>query len=140
MRAVSYAMFGTVSNVESVNSQVQEHLKKMIAKKVIVLNNEKEIPLCLQPLATSLQEDYRTHPSFVGFDRYNLELVSIVFDVRIELFTADEEGLVIRLIDHNCNECIQISRMGYHYDSLVRVKDPGSGEPEKKQRNTITNY
>ena len=67
----------------------------------------------------ALQQDYCSHPNFIGFDKINIELVSMMFNVKVSVYhVTEDEWLSAKMVNKNYKKSIDLSDHQNHYDAL----------------------
>jgi hypothetical protein len=80
------------------------------------------VPINLSILETNLalQQDYCQHPSFIGFDKINLELVSAHFYVKVVVYQVEDDWLTSKIVNKNYTRILEIVKHGNHYDPVYK--------------------
>jgi hypothetical protein len=105
MRAVSEALYFTSNRNEEIQQSLLTHLTQLIASDKLTrrLSSFQGNSLMLK--------DFSNNPHLAGFEKINLELVSLLFKVKVILYTMNEDHyLSATIYNHNCPKTIELLR------------------------------
>jgi len=114
MRAISDALFFSPHQHSEIQQSILKHLTRLIG------SNK------LTPRLNSFQEnsvmfkDFANNPQLPGFEKTNLELVSLCYKVKVVLYTMNEDHyLSSTIFNHNFTKTIQLLRTkNNQYDAV----------------------
>ncbi|CAD8178667.1 unnamed protein product [Paramecium octaurelia] len=112
-RAISDALYFTTSQHAQISQMLVQYLEKQMALNLI--------PQSLSILKTNqaLRNDYCKQPSFSSFDQINLQLTSMMFRVKINLYYIQDNRLMCRIYNDHHLRMIELCRDdNNHYDSV----------------------
>jgi len=114
MRAVSEAIHFTPNKHHEIQEALIKHLTQLIASNKLTtrLNNFQGNSMMLK--------DYANNPQLNGFEKTNLELISLFFNVRVILYTMNEENhLTAAIFNNNYPKTVELLRTkAGHYDAV----------------------
>jgi hypothetical protein len=114
MRAISEALHFTSNQNENIQQSLVKQLTQLIASNKLTsrLNSFQGNSMMLK--------DYANNPQLNGFEKTNLELVSLHFKVRVVLYTMNEENyLTAAIFNNNYSKTIELLRTkAGHYDAV----------------------
>eukprot|EP01015_Nassula_variabilis_P018942 TRINITY_DN3146_c0_g1_i7.p1 TRINITY_DN3146_c0_g1~~TRINITY_DN3146_c0_g1_i7.p1 ORF type:complete len:202 (+),score=13.91 TRINITY_DN3146_c0_g1_i7:157-762(+) len=117
LRSLSDALFFTTTQAETMQEQCFQKVRDLDKWD----ESEKRSRLARQLKETSIiARDYMTNPSLPGFDNLTLEIVSLIYKVRIVKYSVCDEGYLASIIINNrFDKTIQIVRSRKcHYESV----------------------
>lgn len=113
-KAISDSLYFTSHYHNEIQQFCIKHLHFMIA--------ENKLPAHLNMFKgnSTLWKDFSAHPHLPGFEKIILELVSILFKVKVILYSVTEDGyLNATVINHQNDKAIELIRShGNHFDSV----------------------
>jgi len=114
MRAVSEALNFTSIQHKDIQKSLLTHLTQLIASNKLTprLNSFQG--------SSNLLKDFANNPQLTGFEKTNLELVSLLFKVRVILYTMNEDHyLTATIFNNNYPNTIELLRTKTsHYDAV----------------------
>lgn len=118
MRAVSDALNFTSLQQKGIQQSLLTHLTQLIASNKVTprLNSFQG--------SSTLLKDFANNPQLTGFEKTNLELVSLFFKVRVILYTMNEDHyLSATIYNNNFTKTIELLRTKTsHYDAVFPVE------------------
>ncbi|KAL4449175.1 hypothetical protein ABPG74_015557 [Tetrahymena malaccensis] len=115
MKAISDQLYFSSLRHQEIQEKCIQHANNLI--------NQKSIPYKLKGLKTVF-EQFKQEPSNIMFDTINLELISLIFQVRIVVYSMSKELVLKSLLFNNrCSKTIQIINMSNHYDSIYSEQE-----------------
>jgi hypothetical protein len=115
-RALSDAIFLTEKMDQEMQHNCIHHLKHLITI------NKLPLRLGIFQGNSTIWNDYSVNPSLPGFEKINIELVSITYQCKVILYTVTEEGYLTSTIFNNkFDKVAQIIRtQGVQFDAVFR--------------------
>jgi len=117
MRAVSEALnFNSIQHKE-IQQSVLTHLTQLIA------SNKLTARLSNFQGNSNMLKDFANNPQLTGFEKTNLELISLLFKVRVVLYTMNEDHYLTAMIyNNNFPKTIELLRTKTsHYDAIFPI-------------------
>jgi len=105
MRAVSETLFFIPHKHEEIQQSVLTYLTQLIG------SNKLTARLGSFQENSNMLKDFANNPRLPGFEKTNLELVSLLYKVRVVLYTINEDHyLTATIFNHNCTKTIELLR------------------------------
>jgi len=114
MKAVSDALFFTPHNNEEIQQSALSYLTQLIASEKLTAR------LSGFHGNSMMLKDFANNPQLSGFEKVNLELVSLLYKVRVILYTMNEDHILTATIfNNNYVNTIELLRTKTsHYDAV----------------------
>jgi len=118
MRAVSDALYFTTNHHANIQEILFKHLTQLIA-------SDKLTPRLSGFQGNSMMlKDFCNNPQLPGFEKTNLELISLLFKVRVVLYTtSDDHVLTATIFNHNYSNTIELFRTKTSHYNAVFTKN-----------------
>jgi len=118
MKAVSDALYFTSNHHAYIQEILTKHLTQLIA-------SDKLTPRLSSFQGNSMMlKDFCNSPQLPGFEKTNLELVSLLYKVRVVLYTMNEDHILMATIfNHNYLNTIELFRTKSNHYNAVFAKN-----------------
>jgi hypothetical protein len=118
MKSISDSLYFTSHYQTEIQQFCIKHLKFLIA------NNKLPPRLNMFKGNSTLWKDFSAHPHLPGFEKVLLELVSLLFKVKVTLYhISDDHYLHATIVNHKFEKGVELIRThGNHFDSIKSKK------------------